>query len=50
MTDARNIARTLEEATVSGDAGTVQFNREGEEGRVVKRQGEFAPQAGGALQ
>ena len=50
MTDSRKSARALEEAPVGGDVGAVQLNRKGEEGRIVKGQGELPPQAGGAPQ
>ena len=50
VADARQCAGALEKASVSGDVRTIQLDGQGEEGGVVKREGEFASQAGGALQ
>ena len=50
MADPGKSAGAIEEASVGGDVGTVEFHREGEEGGIVEGETEFPAQAGGALQ
>jgi hypothetical protein len=50
MADPGKSAGAIEEATVGGDAGTVQLHGQGEEGRIVEGETELSPEAGGALQ
>src|SRR3989454_4815893 len=50
MADAGNSAGAIDEASIGGDVGTVQFHRQCEERGVVEGETEFPAQTGGALQ
>ena len=50
MADSGKSTGLLEKASVGGDAGAIQFNSQGKEGSVVKREGQFSSQARGSLQ